>query len=197
MTRPLDEISEKKRTLRATMRDRRADMSDEQRRAAAATIAKYGLSFLDARPTAGTVVSGYAAIGDEIDPAPLMASLTRQGCSLALPVVTGKAVPLEFRAICEDTAMVPGVWGIAQPPASCPVVTPAILLVPLLAFDDDGWRLGYGGGYYDRTLRLLRHAAPTLAIGLAFDIQKIDAVPHLDYDERLDWVVTPSGPRRF
>ena len=71
---------------------------------------------------------------------------------------------------------------------------PDILLVPLLAFDRAGWRLGYGGGFYDRTLRGLRARKPIVAVGLAYDEQQVDAVPHLDYDERLDWVLTPSGP---
>jgi 5-formyltetrahydrofolate cyclo-ligase len=70
------------------------------------------------------------------------------------------------------------------------------LLVPLLAFDLAGWRLGYGGGFYDRTLRRLRAMQPVLAVGIAFNEQRVDAVPHLDYDERLDWVLTPSGPLR-
>jgi 5-formyltetrahydrofolate cyclo-ligase len=68
--------------------------------------------------------------------------------------------------------------------------------VPLLAFDAAGWRLGYGGGFYDRTLRRLRARKAIVAVGLAYDEQRIDAVPHLDYDERLDWVLTPSGPIR-
>ena len=70
----------------------------------------------------------------------------------------------------------------------------SLLLVPLLAFDRSGHRLGYGGGFYDRTLRRLRSLKPVVAVGLAYASQEVDAVPHLDYDERLDWVLTPEGP---
>ena len=76
------------------------------------------------------------------------------------------------------------------------MVEPDILLVPLLAFDAQGRRLGYGGGFYDRTLAGLRARKRIVAVGLAYDEQQIDEVPHLDYDQRLDWVLTPSGPMR-
>ena len=109
----------------------------------------------------------------------------------------GKQAPLAFRAWAPGDPMAATVWGIREPEPTRPLLVPDILLVPLLAFDGDGWRLGYGGGYYDRTLRALRRIKPIVAIGLAFDSQQVDAVPHLDYDERLDWVLTPSGPRQF
>ena len=70
------------------------------------------------------------------------------------------------------------------------------MLVPLLAFDAAGRRLGYGGGFYDRTLARLRAIKPVVAVGIAYDECQVDAVPHLDYDERLDWVLTPSGPMK-
>ena len=84
--------------------------------------------------------------------------------------------------------------GIREPGSQARVLEPDVLLVPLLAFDRSGHRLGYGGGYYDRTLRDLRRRRPIVAVGLAFGCQEVDAVPHLDYDERLDWVLTPDGP---
>jgi 5-formyltetrahydrofolate cyclo-ligase len=90
--------------------------------------------------------------------------------------------------------MAPAVWGIAEPLASRPAVEPDVVLVPLLAFDVRGYRLGYGGGFYDRSLEALRRVKPILAIGLAYDELRLDGVPHLDYDEPLDWVLTPSGP---
>jgi 5-formyltetrahydrofolate cyclo-ligase len=86
-----------------------------------------------------------------------------------------------------------GVWGIPEPRADKAVLVPDILIVPLLAFDRAGWRLGYGGGYYDRTLRDLRARKVVTAVGLAHEEQEVDAVPHLDYDQRLDWVLRPSG----
>jgi 5-formyltetrahydrofolate cyclo-ligase len=86
------------------------------------------------------------------------------------------------------------VWDIAEPRADQPKLEPDVLLVPLLAFDRQGWRLGYGGGFYDRTLAELRGRKAVTAVGLGYDQQQVDAVPHLAYDQRLDWVLTPSGP---
>ena len=77
------------------------------------------------------------------------------------------------------------------------MVEPDVVLVPLLAFDSGGYRLGYGGGFYDRTLAGLRAKKAITAVGLAYDEQKVDALPHDSYDERLDWVLTPSGARKF
>jgi 5-formyltetrahydrofolate cyclo-ligase len=111
-----------------------------------------------------------------------------------MPVMVGKGAPLLFRAWAPGDVMDRAVWGIAEPKADKAAVDPDVLLVPLLAFDRGGWRIGYGGGYYDRTLRTLRAKKPIVAVGLAYDEQLIEAVPHLEYDERLDWVLTPSGP---
>jgi 5-formyltetrahydrofolate cyclo-ligase len=92
--------------------------------------------------------------------------------------------------------MASAAWGIAEPLPSRTVYEPDVLLVPLLAFDAKGYRLGYGGGFYDRSLQILRKLKPIVAVGISYDEQKIDAVPHLDYDQPLDWVLTPSGPLR-
>ena len=106
----------------------------------------------------------------------------------------GKGLPLVFRAWKPGDPLNAGVWGIQEPLPSAPALDPDILLVPLLAFDTRGYRLGYGGGFYDRTLAGFRMRKRVVAIGVAFDEQRIDAVPHTDYDQRLDWVLTPSGP---
>jgi 5-formyltetrahydrofolate cyclo-ligase len=142
------------------------------------------------------VVSGFASLPDEFRLWPVLRALSGQGYRLALPVMQGKGKPLIFRAWSPGDAMDSGVWGIAEPKADKAVLEPDTLLVPLLAFDAEGWRLGYGGGFYDRTLRGLRARKSVVAVGIAFDEQRVDAVPHLDYDERLDWVLTPSGPIR-
>ena len=92
--------------------------------------------------------------------------------------------------------MATAVWGIQEPQPDKPILEPDVFLVPLLAFDRRGWRLGYGGGFFDRTLRAARAARPIVAIGLGLAEAEVDAVPHLDYDQRLDWVLTPSGPLR-
>jgi 5-formyltetrahydrofolate cyclo-ligase len=113
---------------------------------------------------------------------------------LALPAIAGKGKPLLFRAWTPGDLMDKGVWGIAEPKADKPAVEPDVVLVPLLAFDRQGWRLGYGGGFYDRTLQELRARKPIAAVGLAYEGQEVEAVPRLDYDQQLDWVLTPSGP---
>jgi 5-formyltetrahydrofolate cyclo-ligase len=142
------------------------------------------------------VVSGFSAIRDEIDPRPLLERLHGQGFRIALPVMQGKGRPLQFRAWSPGDAMGSGEWGIGEPLPDKQEVFPDVVLVPLLAFDAEGYRLGYGGGFYDRTLERLRSRKPVTAVGIGYDELKIDAVPHLDYDERLDWVLTPSGPLR-
>lgn len=157
-------------------------------------LVKHGMALLGERPPG--IVSGYYPMEGEIWPLPLMAALRSKGHSLALPVMQGKGDPLLFRAWNPGDPLIPGVWGIRQPAPDRAVVLPDIVLVPLLAFDARGYRLGYGGGYYDRTLRSLRAVKPILAVGLALDELEVDAVPHLDYDERLDWVLTPSGARQ-
>lgn len=155
-------------------------------------IARQGIAFAG-RP-APAIVSGFLAIGDEIDPVPLMQRLIGETYSLCLPVMEGKGKPLVFRAWSPGDPLAQTTWGIREPLPEAPVVDPDIVLGPLLAFDDQGYRLGYGGGFYDRTLARLRALKPIVSIGIAFDEQKVDAVPHVDYVERLDWILTPSGP---
>lgn len=189
------EVVAAKVALRSAARARRALLNPEERREASAAIAAHGLRFLG-RSGAGTIVGGFMPIGEEISPLPLMAAAATSGCRLALPVMMGKTVPLEFRAYTPGEALKTAVWGIREPTDDKPVLAPDVVLVALLAFDAEGYRLGYGGGYYDRTLSALRARKPVITVGLAYDSQEVDAVPHLDYDERLDWMLTPAGPRR-
>jgi len=119
--------------------------------------------------------------------------LAANGWTLALPVVTG-AAPLIFRAWTFGAALIAGERGISQPAAGA-ILRPALLLVPLLAFDAHGRRLGYGGGHYDRTLEALRRDGTVTAIGLAFDAQEVAQIPAGPHDQRLDWILTPSGAR--
>ncbi len=183
-----------KRTLRERQKARREEALAALGRSVSEGLVRHGMTLLGDRPAG--VVSGYHPMAGEIWPLPLMAALRSEGHSLALPVMQGKADPLLFRAWAPGDPLIPGVWGIRQPAPDRLVVLPDIVLVPLLAFDAQGYRLGYGGGYYDRTLRHLRTLKPVLAVGLALDELEVDAVPHLDYDERLDWVLTPSGARQ-
>jgi 5-formyltetrahydrofolate cyclo-ligase len=190
------DILEAKKALRARMKAWREGLDADTHVRAAEAVAKRGLDFLEPQPPRGCVVSGFSPIADEFRVWPLLRRLAGDGYRLALPVMQGKAEPLLFRAWAPGDAMDKAVWGIAEPKPDKPALDPDILIVPLLAFDLAGWRLGYGGGFYDRTLHDLRARKAILAVGLAFDEQQVDAVPHLDYDERLDWVLRPSGPLR-
>jgi 5-formyltetrahydrofolate cyclo-ligase len=186
-------ILKEKKALRAKLRSWRATLTRGKAQEAATAVARHGLSFLAPVPLG--VVAGFAALPEELDPSALLERLSAEGIRLALPVIAEKGVPLLFRAWAPGDAMDRGPWDIRQPKIERATLEPDTLLVPLLAFDRQGWRLGYGAGYYDRTLRALRARKRIVAVGIGYDEQEIDAVPHLDYDERLDWVLTPSGPR--
>ena len=188
------QTGEKKRAARTRALACRAAAFAAHGATAGARLAEHGLSFLPLAP--GRVVSGFSAIRDEIDPATLLQRLQGEGHHLCLPVMQGKGLPLVFRAWSPGDAMGTVQWGIAEPLPDKPVLEPDVVLVPLLAFDAKGFRLGYGGGFYDRTLARLRAIKPVVAVGIAYDELKVDAVPHRGYDERLDWVLTPSGPQR-
>jgi len=140
-------------------------------------------------PSAGTLVAGYWPMGDEMDVRPLLATLAELGHSLALPVTTPRGQPLLFRRWQPGDALSRGPLGTSFPAAG-EAVRPDWLLVPLLAFDQKGRRLGYGGGYYDRTLAALPAA---VAIGCAHAVQEVPEVPAGPDDVRLAWVATEIG----
>jgi 5-formyltetrahydrofolate cyclo-ligase len=188
------QMGEEKRAERTRALARRAAAFEAHGATAGAHLATHGLAFLE--PAPGAIVSGFSAIRDEIDPAALLARLHREGHRLSLPVMQGKGLPLVFRAWAPGDDMGRVQWGIAEPLPDRPELEPDVVLVPLLAFDGQGYRLGYGGGFYDRTLARLRAIKPVVAVGVAYDELKVDAVPHLHYDQPLDWVLTPSGPIR-
>jgi len=145
----------------------------------------------------GAVVSGYAAFRDEADPALLLLALAARGHPLALPAITVKGEALRFHRWQPDDALALHAFGVEEPHPTAEIVIPDILLVPLLAFDASGHRLGYGGGYYDRTLEALRARKPITAIGIAYAGQEIAALPHEAHDQRLDGVLTEKGLRWF
>lgn len=142
---------------------------------------------------AGAVLAGYMPMRSEIDPLPAMAA--HRGV-VGVPVIPGPAMALRFREWTPGCALVAGEFG-ALIPAEGAWVEPAVLIVPMLAFDARGYRLGYGGGFYDRTLEGLRARRPTLAVGFAFAAQEVDEVPIDAYDQQLDVVVTEEGVREF
>ena len=182
-----------KQALRRESLARRASIPEATRKTAAAALAERALSFLEL-PEA-VAVSGYHPFGDELDILPLLRRLIADGHSVGLPV-TRKGQPLTFRAWTPELEMVRGAMGIPAPPDDAPEVTPAVLLVPLAAFDARGYRIGYGGGFYDRTLARLRAAGPVTAVGVAFAEQQVDRVPNEPHDEPLDWMLMPDGAFR-
>lgn len=150
----------------------------------------------DAVRTAGltqAVLSGYMPMRSEVDPMPAMAAHTGPVC---VPVVQGRGQPLAFRRWTPGAPVVAGAFGASVPGAG-EWLRPRVLIVPLLAFDARGYRLGYGGGFYDRTLEGLRAQGAVLAIGLAFAAQGRDMVPVEVTDQPLDAVATEDGLRWF
>ncbi len=188
MTDPSDKL-ELRRTLRVLRGRLAAGTPDAAARAAAA------LDFTALPPFA--VVSGYHAIGSELDSEPLVRRLVAAGARLALPVCEGPDRPLIFRTWSLGDPLVPDALGVPAPPPSAEPARPDLVVAPLLAFDRRGGRLGQGGGHYDRTLAKLRAEAPVFVLGLAYAGQELDAVPGEDHDQRLDAILTENGYRPF
>ena len=140
----------------------------------------------------GLPLSGYMPMRNEIDPLPAMTEAAAHG-PVGVPVIRGRGQPLDFHLWTPDAAMLDGPFGARVPAAAQPMV-PQILIVPLLAFDRSGGRLGYGGGFYDRTLAALRAAGPVEAVGLAYAAQHMPDLPTEATDMALDCLVTERGP---
>jgi len=179
-----------KAVLRREALARRDALPRELRAAAAEAIAAQPFP-VAIKP--GAVVSGFMPMKSEINPIPLMRKLADAGATLALPVVAGKGKPLIMRAWSFGEPLASGVWGIREAGSDAPEVFPDILIVPLLAFDRRGHRIGYGAGYFDMTIAALRARKPVVAAGIAFAAQEIAEVPITPRDARLDLVLTERG----
>ncbi|MCA3312829.1 MAG: 5-formyltetrahydrofolate cyclo-ligase [Roseomonas sp.] len=173
-----------KAAARTSARAHRATLfsPDAPKRLAEALLARHA-------PPEGAIIAGYWPMGDEMDPRPLMLALASLGLALALPVTPPRGQPLIFRAWAPGGALRPGPAGTSEP-AEGALVNPDWLLVPLLAFDRAGRRLGYGGGYYDRTLAALPGAK---AIGIAYAGQEMPEVPAGPQDMRLPLIATEDS----
>ena len=193
MLPPIASLFDPKAILRERMKRERR-IAAKARPDAGVHAAKNFIAAIE-RP-AGAVVSLYFPMSDELDTEPLAAALIEEGLNLAFPIVEKKKAPLIFRSYVPGDDLVPGSYGEVTPTAAAPLVTPDILVVPLLAFTRAGGRLGYGGGYYDRTLEKLRKSRSVLAVGYAFGAQEVDALPLSPLDQPLDWVVTERGAIR-
>jgi 5-formyltetrahydrofolate cyclo-ligase len=186
--------AQEKKDLRRRMRALRLVADQKQGPDAARGLVR---SFMPCREqlgaVAGRVVAGYWPIITEIDIRPLMAKLDALGMVCALPVVVAPLQPLCFRRWRLEEDLEPGAHETMHPPASAEVLIPDLVLVPLLAFDDAGRRLGQGGGHYDRTLAALRAAGPVTAVGVGYAAQRIERVPRAEADQDLDWILTEAG----
>jgi 5-formyltetrahydrofolate cyclo-ligase len=158
---------------------------------AAAALAEILVDGLAPKP--GTAVSGFLPIGSEIDVRPALERLRALGCEICLPCVVAPETPLVFRRWREGDPMVTEAFGTRAPAPDAPEILPDILLVPMLAFDAQGYRLGYGGGFYDRSLDALRARKTVLAVGAAFEGQRVEAVPRGPFDQPLDRIATEAG----
>ncbi len=189
--------ADRKRALRADMKARRQVLAaDREDAARAATAAAARVMTLDLPPSG--VVALYWPLGDELDTRPLADLLQAAGYGLALPVVIGRDQPLIFRTWQPDASLVSGFFNVMTPEDTAELQHPDVIIVPLLAFDAACDRLGYGGGFYDRTLAGLRQAAqkPIMRIGFAFEGQRVDAIPRQSDDQTLDYVVTDQAVYR-
>ncbi|WP_417606845.1 5-formyltetrahydrofolate cyclo-ligase [Primorskyibacter flagellatus] len=180
---------------RKRLRAERQDLSVAQRTEIGSALSGHLKQILNDRfdGAKGMVFSAYWPIKGEPDLRPLMAELHEAGVTVALPLVETKAVPLTFRLWTPETRMVRGDWNIPVPPPDAPVVTPDITLAPLIGWTTDGFRLGYGGGYFDRTLAALD--PKPFAIGIGFETAHIATIHPQPHDIPLDLILTETGLR--
>ncbi len=179
-----------KRRLRRRALAARAAADARTRRQAGERLARRAAELIGRlRPRC---VAGYAPIRGEIDVMPLLTALAEAGLALALPADAAPGRALLFRRWRPGEPLVAGAYGVPVPPPQAAPATPDALIVPLLAFDRGGFRLGYGGGHYDRTLAALRKRGAPLAIGAAYAFQERERLPREETDQPLDWIVTES-----
>jgi 5-formyltetrahydrofolate cyclo-ligase len=186
-------LTAEKKTIRRKILARRARLYRPVRQRAALTRA---LDLLRRQP--GLRVGLYAGFRDELDPMPLVRRLAAMGVTVGLPVVIGPGRPLVFRRYGVSTRFVRSTFGILEPAETAPEVLPDIVIAPLVGVDRSGARLGYGGGFYDRTMAAWRrrgHRPPL--VGLAFETQLVPRLPAGRHDVRLDALITEAAYRSF
>ncbi|KKC40945.1 hypothetical protein WH87_01960 [Devosia epidermidihirudinis] len=188
-----EKIEEAKAALRSQAHAIRAAIPQADRVDAAAAVA--AAFFKDVAPAASDVVAAYWRIRDELDCQPILVRLMDNNHTVILPVVLGAEEPLDLRVWEQGEALYEAGFGTLAPSEQAPRAEPDLVIMPLLGFDKNGTRLGYGGGYYDRTLANLSKK-PRL-IGLAFAAQELDEIPREAHDVPLDAVITENGIRHF
>lgn len=190
-THPASAMTNDKNALRARLRAVRRSLSDDARAAAHRTMAAQLLCLVETLPPGG-VIALYASAPDEADPRGLLVVLP--AAKVAWPRVVGPELEL---AVCKEADLVPGFRGILEPPAHIEPIGVSqvrLIVVPGLGFDRHGYRLGQGGGHYDRLLARLRATAhPGLVVGLAYASQIVADVPREAHDQGVDLIVTEQG----
>ena len=181
-------LAERKKAFRREAMARRASEHERASATAAASVLAHLRRLMPTR--AGLTVSGYAPIRNELDVMPVLTDLSGEGVRACLPVVLGRRRPLVFRLWQPETDLKPGSLGVGEPPSDAPEARPDVVLVPTLAFDPRGMRMGYGAGFYDRTLEALRASGTILAVGIAYSGQQFSEVPAGRHDQPIDCVVT-------
>ena len=187
------EVEANKAALRVLAHKRRSAMLGSVRADAARLAAEHFFTGMAIGP--GEVVAAYWPIRDELDCRPVLTRLMDAGQPVCLPVVIGDGLPLELRLWEEGAPLYPSGFGTLAPAEAAPLAEPDVILMPLLGFDKHGTRLGYGGGYYDRTLAAMGRT-PRL-VGFAFSAQELEHIPRDGHDTPLDAVVTEAGFRQF
>jgi 5-formyltetrahydrofolate cyclo-ligase len=190
-------LAEEKRRLRKRMRALRLVADQKEGPDAALALIRHVLSALpELGLKDGATVAGYWPISTEVDVRPLLARLHERGFRCALPaIVAGEAV-LAFRLWSPTDDLEPGEYDTRQPFAGAEAAMPEALLVPLLAVDGQGHRLGHGRGWYDRTLAALRARGSLVAIGVGYGVQRIERVPWAADDQNVDWILTERSLER-
>jgi 5-formyltetrahydrofolate cyclo-ligase len=189
------DVTRWRKAERTRLRAERSALSVAERQSVGDAISDHLQALLHTRfdGAKGMVLSGYWPIKGEPDLRPLLERLHNSGVTIALPLVERKAAPLVFRHWTPETHMVRGDWNIPVPPPDAPELTPDIALAPLVGWTDDGYRLGYGGGYFDRTLAALDHKP--FVIGIGFEQARLPTIFPQPYDIRLDLILTEAGDR--
>ncbi|WP_338720783.1 5-formyltetrahydrofolate cyclo-ligase [Devosia sp. XK-2] len=186
-------LEEAKAALRAEAHAIRAALSQENRMEGAKAAAANFFESVAYAPE--DVIAGYWRIRDELDCQPILVRLMDSGQKVVLPVVQGQDEPLDMRIWEADAPLYEAGFGTLAPSDLAPRAVPDVVLMPLLGFDNQGTRLGYGGGYYDRTLAVL--PKKPLLVGLAFAAQELAHIPRDAHDVPLDVIVTEQGVRFF
>ena len=189
-----ESVRRAKHALRAQKTAARTARPDDGGAAAHLVRDRFIEAFAAARPKAA--VSAYWPMGDELDPCPLLNALFDRGWVCALPVVEARGMPLTFRRWQPGDVLAAAHFGLSEPGPEAPIVAPDIVIAPMLAADPAGRRLGYGGGYYDRTIKTLRATRAIIVVAIGYDLQICPAVPTTANDEPVDWVISENRALR-